>query len=162
MPSFDIVSKIKKDEVQNAVDQANRELATRFDFRGVEASFTLDKASLTVKLEAAEDFQIQQMDDILRQKMIKRELDARSAEFSATTRSGKRSVQSVSFKEGIDRELARKIVKLIKDSKLKVDARQNDDTVRVTGKKRDDLQAAIAAVRAAKLEQPLQFENFRD
>ena len=119
MPSFDIVSKLKKDEVQNAVDNANRELQTRYDFRGVEASFNFDKAKNEVKLEADEEFQIQQMDDIFRQK-------------------------------------------LIKDAKLKVDAKINDDIVRVTGKKRDDLQATIALVRGSKIEQPLQYENFRD
>ena len=142
MPSFDIVSELKKDELQNAVDNANRELQSRYDFRGVEASYTLVKAENLVKLEANEDFQIQQMD----------------------TRSGKRSLQQVVFKEGIDKELGKKIVKLIKDAKLKVDAKMNDDTVRVQGKKRDDLQAAIAAVKAkaGDLGQPLQFNNFRD
>ena len=154
MPSFDIVSELKKDELQNAVDNANRELQSRYDFRGVEASYTLVKAENLVKLEANEDFQIQQMDDILMQKLIKRDI----------TRSGKRSLQQVVFKEGIDKELGKKIVKLIKDAKLKVDAKMNDDTVRVQGKKRDDLQAAIAAVKAkaGDLGQPLQFNNFRD
>ena len=117
MPSFDIVSKLKKDEVQNAVDNANRELQTRYDFRGVEASYNFDKAKCEVKLEASEDFQIQQMDDILRQKLIKRNIEATSASFGETTRSGK---------------------------------------------KKDDLQATIALVRSSKIEQPLQYENFRD
>ena len=158
MPSFDIVSELKKDELQNAVDNANRELQSRYYFRGVEASYTL------VKLEADEEFQIQQMDDILMQKLIKRGIEATSAEFKEITRSGKKSLQQVVFKEGIDKDLGKKIVKLIKDEKLKVDAKMNDDTVRVTGKKRDDLQAAIAAVRAKQgdLGQPLQFTNFRD
>lgn len=164
MPSFDIVSELKKDELQNAVDNANRELQSRFDFRGVEASYELVKAENLVKLEANEDFQIQQMDDILTQKLIKRGLEVTSAEFKDITRSGKRSLQQVVFKEGIDKELGKKIVKIIKDAKLKVDAKMNDDTVRVTGKKRDDLQAAIAAVKAKQsdLGQPLQFNNFRD
>lgn len=162
MPSFDIVSKLKKDEVLNAVDNANRELQTRYDFRGVEASFNFDKASNEVKLEASEEFQIQQMDDILRQKLIKRNIEATAAEFKEITRSGKKSIQVVSFKEGIDKELAKKIIKFIKDSKIKVDAKINDDIIRVTGKKRDDLQAVIALVRSSKIEQPLQYENFRD
>ena len=164
MPSFDIVSELKKDELQNAVDNANRELQTRYDFRGVEASYTLVKAENLVKLEANEDFQIQQMDDILMQKLIKRGLEVTSAEFKEVTRSGKRSLQQVVFKEGIDKDLGKKIVKIIKDAKLKVDAKMNDDTVRVQGKKRDDLQAAIAAIKAkmSDLGQPLQFTNFRD
>ena len=162
MPSFDIVSKLKKDEVQNAVDNANRELQTRYDFRGVEASYNFDKAKCEVKLEASEDFQIQQMDDILRQKLIKRNIEATSASFGETTRSGKKSIQTVTFKDGIDKDLAKKIIKIIKDAKLKVDAKINEDTVRVTGKKKDDLQATIALVRASKIEQPLQYENFRD
>ena len=162
MPSFDIVSKLKKDEVQNAVDNANRELQTRYDFRGVEASYNFDKAKCEVKLEASEDFQIQQTDDILRQKLIKRNIEATSASFGETTRSGKKSIQTVTFKDGIDKDLAKKIIKIIKDAKLKVDAKINEDTVRVTGKKKDDLQATIALVRESKIEQPLQYENFRD
>ena len=162
MPSFDIVSKLKKDEVQNAVDNANRELQTRFDFRGVEASFTFDKSSNEVKLEAMEEFQIQQMDEILRMKLIKRNIEAGSASFGDITRSGKKSLQTVSFKEGIDKELGKKLCKMIKDAKIKVDPKINNDIVRVTGKKKDDLQAAIALVRASDIEQPLQYENFRD
>ena len=102
MPSFDIVSKVKKDEVQNAVDNASRELAGRYDFRGTESSFKLMKEDLSVKLDAPEDFHIQQMDEILRQKLAKRNIEASSAEFSEITRSGKRSVQTVTFKQGID------------------------------------------------------------
>ena len=162
MPSFDIVSKVKKDEVQNAVDNASRELAGRYDFRGTESSFKLMKEDLSVKLDAPEDIHIQQMDEILRQKLAKRNIEASSAEFSEITRSGKRSVQTVTFKQGIDRELAKKIIKTIKDAKLKVDPKLFDDAVRVTGKKRDDLQAAIALVRQAEFDQPLQYENFRD
>ena len=102
------------------------------------------------------------MDEILRQKLAKRNIEATSAEFGEITRSGKRSIQTVTFKQGIDRELAKKIIKTIKDAKLKVDPKVFDDAVRVTGKKRDDLQAAIALVRQAEFEQPLQYENFRD
>ena len=108
MPSFDIVSKLKKDEVQNAVDNANRELQTRYDFRGVEASYNFDKTKNTVKVEADEEFQVQQMDEILRMKLVKRNIEATAAEFSEITRSGKKSIQNVTFKEGIDKELAKK------------------------------------------------------
>lgn len=164
MPSFDIVSELKKDELQNAVDNANRELQSRFDFRGVEASYELVKADNVVKLEANEEFQIQQMDDILTQKLIKRGIEVGCAEFKEITRSGKKSLQQVQFKEGIDKDLGKKIVKLIKDEKIKVDAKMNDDTVRVQGKKRDDLQAVIALMKSkmGDLGQPLQFQNFRD
>ena len=162
MPSFDIVSKVKKDEIQNAVDNASRELSSRYDFRGTESSFSLSKEDLSVKLDAPEEFHIQQMDEILRQKLAKRGIEAASAEFSEVTRSGKRSMQKVTFKQGIDRELAKKIIKTIKDAKLKVDPKVFDDAVRVSGKKRDDLQSAIALVRSAGFEQPLQYENFRD
>ncbi|MCR5536276.1 MAG: YajQ family cyclic di-GMP-binding protein [Succinivibrio sp.] len=162
MPSFDIVSKLKKDEVQNAVDNANREVSSRFDFRGTESSFEFDKNANQVKLSAPEDFQIQQMDDILRQKLIKRGLDVMMADFQEITRSGKRSLQTVTFKEGIDKELGKKIIKTIKDAKLKVDAKIDGDAVRVSGKKKDDLQSCIALVKAGKFEQPLQFDNFRD
>lgn len=162
MPSFDIVSKLKKDEVQNAVDNANRELSTRYDFKGVDAQYNFDKTKNEVKLEADEEFQVQEMDEILRMKLVKRNIEATAAEFGDITRSGKKSIQSVSFKEGIDKELAKKIIKIIKDAKIKVDAKINDDIIRVTGKKRDDLQATIALVRESKIEQPLQYENFRD
>lgn len=162
MPSFDIVSKLKKDEVQNAVDNANRELSTRYDFKGVDAQYNFDKTKNEVKLEADEEFQVQQMDEILRMKLVKRNIEATAAEFGDITRSGKKSIQSVSFKEGIDKELAKKIIKIIKDAKIKVDAKINDDIIRVTGKKRDELQATIALVRESKIEQPLQYENFRD
>ena len=162
MPSFDIVSKIKKDEVQNAVDNANREVTSRDDFRGTDSSVTLDKTDNSVKIDAPEEFQVQQMDDIFRQKMVKRGLDIMSAEFGEITRSGKRSIQTVTFKEGIERELAKKIIKAIKDAKIKVDAKIDGDAVRVSGKKKDDLQLAISLVKSGDFEQPLQFENFRD
>lgn len=162
MPSFDIVSELKKDEVQNAVDNANRELDTRYDFRGSEAKFEFNKANNELKLEAQEDFQIQQMDDILFSKLVKRNIEVSATKLGDITRSGKKSIQIVTFKEGIDKELAKKIIKEIKDSKIKVDAKINDDTIRVTGKKRDDLQAVIALVRAKDFNQPLQFNNFRD
>ncbi|MBZ6070971.1 YajQ family cyclic di-GMP-binding protein [Aeromonas schubertii] len=160
MPSFDIVSEVQMNEVLNAVDNANRELSTRFDFRGVEASFTLSKE--VVKLEADADFQLKQMVDILREKLIKRGIDTNSMTVGASVHSGKRFSLEVSFKQGIEKETAKKLVKLIKDSKIKVQAAIQGDEVRVTGKKRDDLQEAIALIRGAELDQPFQFQNFRD
>ncbi len=162
MPSFDIVSEIKKDEVQNAVDNASRELQTRYDFRGSDAKFEFVKADLIVKLEADEDFQIQQMNDILLSKLIKRNIEVTAAKFSDITRSGKKSVETVEFLQGIDKELGKKIIKEIKDAKIKVDAKMYDDSVRVTGKKRDDLQAVIALIKSKDFKQPLQYNNFRD
>lgn len=137
-------------------------MQSRYDFRGVDAKYEYVKQDNEVKLEANEDFQIQQMDDILLSKLAKRNIDMTAAKFGDITRSGKKSIQKVEFKEGIDKELGKKITKLIKDAKIKVDAKMNDDTVRVTGKKRDDLQAVIALVREAELGQPVQFNNFRD
>ncbi|MHA7000378.1 YajQ family cyclic di-GMP-binding protein [Aeromonas schubertii] len=160
MPSFDIVSEVQMNEVLNAVDNANRELSTRFDFRGVEASLTLSKE--VVKLEADADFQLKQMVDILREKLIKRGIDTNSMTVGDSVHSGKRFSLEVSFKQGIEKETAKKLVKLIKDSKIKVQAAIQGDEVRVTGKKRDDLQEAIALIRGAELDQPFQFQNFRD
>ncbi len=162
MPSFDIVSKLKKDELQNAVDNANREVTNRYDFRGTESKFTLNKEDLSVKLDAPEEFQITQMDDIFREKLVKRGLEVTLAKFGDITRSGKRSLQTVTFKEGIDKELGKKIVTAVKNARLKVEAKIEGDSVRVSGKKKDDLQAVIALIKAGKFEQPLQFENFRD
>ncbi|QJT24958.1 YajQ family cyclic di-GMP-binding protein [Aeromonas media] len=160
MPSFDIVSEVKMNEVLNAVDNANRELATRFDFRGVEASFELNKEE--VKLEADADFQLKQMVEILRAALLKRNIENSSMDVGDSVHSGKRFQLTVKFKQGIEKETAKKVVKLIKDSKIKVQAAIQGDEVRVTGKKRDDLQEAMALVRGAELGQPMQFQNFRD
>lgn len=160
MPSFDIVSEVKMNEVLNAVDNANRELATRFDFRGVEASFELNKEE--VKLEADADFQLKQMVEILRAALLKRNIENSSMDVGDSVHSGKRFHQNVKFKQGIEKEIAKKLVKLIKDSKIKVQVAIQGDEVRVTGKKRDDLQEAMALVRGAELGQPMQFQNFRD
>ena len=159
MPSFDIVSEVKMNEVLNAVDNANRELATRFDFRGVEASFELNKEE--VKLEADADFQLKQV-EILRGALLKRQIENSSMDVGDSVHSGKRFHLTVKFKQGIDKEVAKKLVKLIKDSKIKVQAAIKGDEVRVTGKKRDDLQETMALVRGAELGQPMQFQNFRD
>ncbi|MGL4446274.1 MAG: YajQ family cyclic di-GMP-binding protein [Aeromonas sp.] len=160
MPSFDIISEVKMNEVLNAVDNANRELATRFDFRGIEASFTLSKEE--VKLEADADFQLKQMIEILRGALLKRNIDGASMEVGDSVHSGKRFSLVVKFKQGIEKETAKKLVKLVKDSKIKVQAAIQGEEVRITGKKRDDLQECMALVRGAELGQPMQFQNFRD
>ncbi len=160
MPSFDIVSEVAVNEMQNAVDNANRELQTRFDFRGVEASYEFTKES--IKLAADADFQLKQMLDILRDKVLKRNIDTSCLDVGDIVHSGRRYTQEVKVKQGIETEMAKKLVKLIKDAKLKVQAAIQGEEVRVTGKKRDDLQEAIALIRGAELGQPFQFTNFRD
>lgn len=160
MPSFDIVSEVNLAEARNAVENAERELATRFDFRGVEASFTWRNEE--AKLTAEGDFQLQQMLDILRTKLVKRGVEADTMEPADIERSGKIATQTISFKQGIDQPTAKKIVKLVKDSKLKVQPSIQADQVRITGKKRDDLQAAMALLREAEIGLPVQFTNFRD
>ncbi|MBM7035771.1 YajQ family cyclic di-GMP-binding protein [Vibrio ulleungensis] len=160
MPSFDIVSEIDTVELSNAVDNANRELSTRFDFRGVEASF--EKIDDNVKLSAEGDFQLKQMRDILRGNLTKRGVDVNAMESKEPSASGKKWSQLVEFKQGIDTPTAKKVVKAIKDAKIKVQAAIQGEKVRVTGKKRDDLQATMALVRGADLGQPFQFDNFRD
>jgi len=160
MPSFDVVSKIDNHEVTNAVDQTNREITTRFDFKGSDARVELSKNTIT--LIAPTDFQLKQLDEILRNKMAKRQVDVRSLEYKDADVKLNEARQLVEVKQGIEAEKAKKIVKLIKESGLKVQAAIQGDQIRVTGKKRDDLQAAIAFLRSAKLELPVQFENFRD
>ena len=160
MPSFDIVSEVDTHELTNAVDQANRELSTRFDFKGVDAKFVLDDN--VINQSAPSDFQLQQMTDILRARLLARKIDVRCLEFGdiETNLAGAR--QKVTVKHGIERELAKKLQAAIKDAKLKVEAQINGDKLRITGKKRDDLQAAMALLRAGNFELPLQFDNFRD
>ncbi|MEZ8625458.1 YajQ family cyclic di-GMP-binding protein [Vibrio splendidus] len=160
MPSFDIISEVEAVELRNAVDNANRELSTRFDFRGVEASF--DYKDESVKLTAQDDFQLKQMRDILRSNLTKRNVDPNAMEAKAADQTGRTWHQTVVFKQGIETDVAKKIVKLIKDNKVKVQASIQGDKVRVTGKKRDDLQAVMALVRSGELGQPFQFDNFRD
>jgi uncharacterized protein YajQ (UPF0234 family) len=160
MPSFDVVSEVDLQEVRNAVDQAVRELGTRFDFRGVEAGFELKDNR--VQLHAQEEFQLDQMVDILRDKFTRRGIDTRVLEPGDIEASGKQKRQAFGLKQGIDKDSAKKIVKLIKDAKIKVQAQIQGDQVRVTGKKRDDLQQVIAALKEADLDMPLEFNNFRD
>ena len=160
MPSMDIVSEINLEEVLNAVDNANRELTTRFDFRGVEASFEWKKPNVTLKAEG--DFQLKQLSDMLRSQLTKRNIDAKSMALGSASASGKNWSQQVSFKEGIEQDVAKKVVKLIKSEKLKVQVAIQGEQVRVTGKKRDELQAVMSLVRKADLEQSFQFTNFKD
>jgi len=161
MPSFDIVSEFDKHEASNAVDQANREIQSRFDFKGVTASFEL--SGDTVTLEAEVDFQLKQMLDVLRNKLIARGIDARCMDVEEPVLSGVRARQEVALKQGLDQKEAKDIVKRIKDSKLKVQAQIQGEKVRITGKKRDDLQAVMALLRGeGGPELPLQFDNFRD
>lgn len=160
MPSFDIVSEVDMQEVRNAVENAQRELETRFDFRGVGATFEWTKDE--TKLTAEADFQLQQMVDMLRNKLIKRNIDVETMDVGEVVHSGKTFSLAVTFKQGIEQDVAKKLSKLIKDSKIKVQPSIQGDQVRVSGKSRDDLQAAMALVRKAELGQPFQFTNFRD
>lgn len=160
MPSFDVVSEIDHHELTNAVDQTNRELGNRFDFKGSDAKVEQSEDNLT--LEAENDFQLDQIITVLNQKLAKRGLDISSLEKQKVESSNMRARQKLLVKEGIEKDLAKKIVKLVKESKLKVQASIQGDQVRITGKKRDDLQEAIAVLKQAALEQPLQFTNFRD
>ena len=160
MPTFDIVSEVDMPEVNNALDQARREVGTRFDFKGVDASFEIKDKEITLTAES--DFQLEQMLDILKGKLVKRNVDTKSLEVGDAKQSGKQALQVVTIQQGIEADVARKIVKLIKESKSKVQTAIQGDKLRVTGKKRDDLQEVMAMVREAKLDVPVQFNNFRD
>lgn len=161
MPSFDIVSKTEIAEVDNAIQGVAREIGTRFDFKG--SKCTVERKESTITLSADDDLKLRQMQELLRGYMARRKLEASALEFKEPERaSGQSFRQQVLIKQGIDQTLAKRIVKEIKDSKLKVQASIQGDELRVTGKKRDDLQEAIALVRAMKIDQPLQFVNFRD
>ena len=160
MPSFDVVSEVDMHEVTNAVDQANREVSTRFDFKGSDSRFEVEGA--VIKLCTQSDFQLKQMMDVLTSKLAKREVDVGCLEVADPELAGQEARQTVTLRQGIDKDLARRIGKRIKDGKLKVQAAVQGDQVRVTGKKRDDLQAVMADLRQAGLGLPLQFTNFRD
>ncbi len=161
MPSFDVVSEVDKHELVNAIDQANRELSTRFDFKGVDAKFEQDGDTL-IKLAAPSDFQLKQMGDILKQRLAARGIDFRCLEFGEEETNLAGARQKITVKQGIEQKLAKQIAAKIKDAKLKVDSQINGDKLRVTGNKRDDLQDVIALLRKAEFEVPLQFDNFRD
>ena len=160
MPSFDVVSEVDMHELTNAVDQANRELTTRYDFRGVDASFSQKDTDIHMTADA--DFQLTQMLEMLKTKMVKRGIDVKCLEVKDFYPSGKQVKQDVSVRQGLDKEQAKKITKMIKDAKMKVQPAIQGEQVRVTGKKRDDLQTAIALLKDAELDMPVQFTNFRD
>ena len=160
MPSFDVVSDFDAHEASNAVDQASREVNTRFDFKGTGSKFELDEQ--VIALTSQSDFQLKQMLDILRTKLAKRGIDIACLEEKEPEFSGNEARQQVIMRKGIDIDLARKLVKMVKGSKLKVQAAIQGDKLRISGKKRDDLQAAIALLKDADVDLPLQYENFRD
>ena len=159
MPSFDVVSELDKHEVTNAVDNAIKDLDRRYDLRG-KGSFEFKEKTVTLTAEA--EFQLEQMIEILKLALVKRKIDVQCLEIKDHYASGKVVKQEVVLREGIDKELAKKIVALIKDAKLKVQAAIQGEQVRITGKKRDDLQEAIALLRTQELGMPLQYNNFRD
>ena len=161
MPSFDIVSEINEVELRNAADNAIREVGTRFDFRGVEASIELKE--LTVTLRSESEFQVSQLEDLFRNHCAKRNIDTAGVEIEEKpVHSGKFYSLNMTFKQGIDQPTAKEIVKTIKENKLKVQTSIQGDKVRVTGKKRDDLQDTIALLKKSTIQLPLQYENFRD
>lgn len=160
MPSFDVVSEVDKHELTNAVDQANRELTTRFDFKGSNAKFELEDFVITAS--GASEFQLQQMRDILKTRLATRKVDLRALDVADPESNLAGARQKITVKQGIEQPVAKKLIAELKAAKLKVEAQINGEKLRVTGKKRDDLQAAIALLRGSKAEVPLQFENFRD
>jgi len=160
MPSFDVVSDFDAHEASNGVDQANREVNTRFDFKGTGSKFEFDGQLITLITQT--DFQLNQMLDILRQKLSKRRIDIGCLDEKEPEFSGSEARQQVIMRKGIETDLARRLVKTVKGSKLKVQAAIQGDKLRISGKKRDDLQAAIALLKDADVDLPLQYENFRD
>ncbi len=160
MPSFDVVSEVDSHELTNAVDQANRELTGRFDFKGVNAKFTLKENDIT--LSAPSDFQVKQMDEILRKRLPARGIDVRSLDYKEINTNLAEAKQVIAVKQGIEQEAAKKIIKAIKDQKFKAQGSIQKDQIRVTGKSRDDLQEVIAFLKKSEFDIPLQFTNFRD
>ena len=161
MPSFDIVSEVNKVELKNAIEQSNKEVSTRFDFKGSDARIEQNELQLTIY--ADDDFKLKQVTDVFHGKCAKRGVDLRALDPKEAEKiSGNKMKQIVDVKNGIETELAKRIVKLIKEAKLKVQSSIQGDAVRVSGAKKDDLQAAIQLVRGAVKEVPLQFQNFRD
>ncbi|MBT3832037.1 MAG: YajQ family cyclic di-GMP-binding protein [Gammaproteobacteria bacterium] len=160
MPSFDVVSEVDFHEVTNAVDQANREIKTRFDFRGVDAKF--ERKEDVVRITAEADIQLDQMIDILRAKLVKRSIDPRVMDIGDQEHVGKLLHKNIKIQEGIESLLAKKVVKMIKDKKMKVQAAIQGEKVRITGKKRDDLQRVMSMLKEEEIDTPLQYNNFRD
>ena len=161
MPSFDIVSEVDMHEVRNGVDQSNREIGTRFDFKGVDARYELTESS-EILVSAEVDFQIRQMLDILKAKLVKRGIDIKALKEGDVEFSGQKAVMRVVVQQGIEADLAREVVKMIKQTKIKVQTAIQGEKLRVSGKKRDDLQGIIAMLKEASLNIPLQYNNFRD
>ena len=160
MPSFDIVSEVDLHEVSNAVDQTNREVGTRFDFKGSDAGAAQNNENLT--LHAENEFQVRQVLDILHKKMAKRGIDIAALKEEPVQTSGNKATMAITVRQGIDQDTARMLIKKIKETKIKVQASIQGDKVRVTGKKRDDLQSIISELRESACDLPLQFNNFRD
>ncbi|MCL4110017.1 UNVERIFIED_CONTAM: hypothetical protein GTU68_038234 [Idotea baltica] len=160
MPSFDVVSEVDLHELRNAVDQANKEVGTRYDFKGCDCSFELNDEVMTLKAEG--DFQLKQMRDVLRSKMVARKVDTGALDIQDVEGQLKNTRQRILLKQGLDGDAGRKVNKLIKEGKFKVKSQMQDKQVRVTGKKRDDLQQVMAMMRGADIGVPLQFTNFRD
>jgi cyclic-di-GMP-binding protein len=160
MPSFDVISEVDKHELTNAVDQASRELTTRFDFKGVDATFELDGYAIT--LTAPSDFQLKQMLEILRQRLTARKIDVKALDVKDPEINLASAKQTVTVKQGIEQPVAKKIITAIKAAKLKVETQINGEKLRISSKKRDDLQLAIALLRKSEFEVPLQYDNFRD
>ncbi|QIB51246.1 YajQ family cyclic di-GMP-binding protein [Pseudomonas sp. OIL-1] len=161
MPSFDVVSELDKHEVTNAIDNAMKELDRRYDLRG-KGDFEFREKDLTVNITADAEFQLEQMLEILKMNLTKRKIDIKCMEIKPHFASGKQVKQDVILREGIDKEMAKKIVALVKESKIKIQAAIQGEQVRITGKKRDDLQQTMAMLKGATLDLPLQFNNFRD
>ena len=160
MPSFDVVSQVDKQEVTNAVDQANRELATRFDFKGTNAKFDVEDDQITMRAPNA--FQLRQMYDVLTKRLVGRQVDIRCLKLDDPQINVSEARQLITVRQGVESEMAREIVKLIKAPKLKVQVAIQGSKLRVSGKKRDELQQVIGMLKEAKLDLPLQFENYRD
>ncbi|MDH5485622.1 MAG: YajQ family cyclic di-GMP-binding protein [Gammaproteobacteria bacterium] len=161
MPSFDIVSEVDAHELSNAIDQMNREITNRFDFKGSNARVELKDSAMNI--EAENEFQLKQIEEIMYNKLAKRSIDTRCLDKSKIEERGRRAYQTITVRQGVDADMSRKIVKLIKEKKLKVQAAVQGDQVRVTGKKRDDLQEVMAMLKAnEQIDLPLQFTNFRD
>ena len=160
MPSFDIVSEVDKHELTNAVDQAHREISNRFDFKGTDASIELQDEKIVLTAES--DFQVQQMHTVLYQKLTTRKIDISSLDPQKTEKVGKGVRQHMMVKQGIDKDTAKKLVATVKESKIKVQASIQGESLRVNGKKRDDLQKTMAILKEKELGLPLQFQNFRD
>jgi len=161
MPSFDVVSEVDAHELSNAIDQAMREVSTRFDLKGSNAKIELKDS--VIKVEAENEFQLKQISPIIYTKLGKRDIDIRCLEKSKAEPRGKRAYQDITVKQGVDKEEAKNIVKLVKEMKIKVQAAIQGEQVRITGKKRDDLQQVMAMLKASdKVNLPLQFNNFRD